>query len=83
MRLTCFIVLGLCANSFVFGQNWHQGSGPSGSYAADGAAVAQWSVVHEKLADSMHRFHEAISSLLKSKKFKDLLASETAVEEGI
>ncbi len=48
MRLTCFIVLGLCANSFVFGQNWHQGSGPSGSYAADGAAVAQWSVVHEK-----------------------------------
>ena len=50
-----------------------------GGYRGDSQ---EWSVVHEKLADSMHRFHEAISPLLKSKKFKDLLAAETAVEEG-
>ena len=49
-----------------------------GGYRGD---FQEWSVVHEKLADAMHRFHEAISPLLKSKKFKDLLASENAVEE--
>ena len=49
-----------------------------GGYRGDSQ---EWSVVHEKLADAMHRFHEAISPLLKSKKFKDLLAAETAVEE--
>ena len=48
MRLTPCAVFVLCATLDLHAEDWPQGSGPAGSYLAEGSAAAEWSVVHGK-----------------------------------
>lgn len=48
MRLTPCAVFVLCATLDLHAEDWPQGSGPAGSYIAEGSAAAEWSVVHGK-----------------------------------
>ena len=48
MRLNLCGVFVLCATLDLHAEDWPQGSGPAGSYIAEGSAAAEWSVVHGK-----------------------------------
>ena len=48
MRVVLCAAISLWIAGTAFAEGWHQGSGPAGSYAAEGVAPTAWSVVHGK-----------------------------------